>query len=575
MLREILKCVREYKKATILTPLSVSLEVVVECIIPLLTAELINKIQAQCPMSTIIKYGVLLVLMAFISLAFGVTSGHYCAIASCGFAKNLRHDMFYKIQKFSFLNIDKFSNSSLVTRMTTDVTNIQMAFMTVIRIAVRCPFMLIFAFIMSIRLGGKLSLIFLVIVPVLGVALFTIIGKVRPIFVRVFKKYDKLNESVQENVKGIRVVKSFVREDFEKEKFNKAADDVCADFTKAEKILALNTPIMQFCIYTAILLISFFCAKIIIITNGSSLQLGALAGMLTYSIQIMTSMMMVSMIFVMVTMSLESARRITEVLTEESDITNPQNPVKYIPDGTVDFDNVTFHYGQNSKDVLKNITMHIGSGQTIGIIGGTGSSKSTLVNLISRLYDPSSGVVKVGGIDVRQYDLETLRNNVAVVLQKNVLFSGTINDNLRWGNPNASDAEIERVCKLAMADEFIQQMPAKYNTYIEQGGANVSGGQKQRLCIARALLKKPKILILDDSTSAVDTRTDAMIRMALKNEIPETTKFIIAQRISSIQDCNFIIVMNEGRIVGAGTHNQLLNTCGIYQEVFISQNKGV
>lgn len=575
MLRELLKCVREYKKPTILTPLFVSLEVIVECIIPLLTAELINKIQAQCPMGTIIKYGVLLIILAFISLAFGVASGHYCAIASCGFAKNLRHDMFYKVQKFSFMNIDKFSNSSLVTRMTTDVTNIQMAYMMVIRIAVRCPFMLIFAFIMSIRLGGKLSLIFLTVVPILGVALFTIIGKVRPIFVRVFKKYDKLNESVQENVKGIRVVKSFVREDFEKEKFNRSADDVCADFTKAEKILALNTPIMQFCMYTAITLISFFCAKVIITTNGSSLQLGALSGMLTYSIQIMTSMMMVSMIFVLVTMALEAVRRITEVLTEESDITNPQNPVKYIPDGTVDFDSVTFRYGKNSKDVLKNITMHIASGQTIGIIGGTGSSKSTLVNLISRLYDPSSGVVKVGGIDVRQYDLETLRNNVAVVLQKNVLFSGTINDNLRWGNPNATDAEIERVCKLAMADEFIQQMPAKYNTYIEQGGANVSGGQKQRLCIARALLKKPKILILDDSTSAVDTRTDAMIRMALKNEIPDTTKFIIAQRISSIQDCNFIIVMNDGRIVGAGTHKQLLNTCGIYQEVFISQNKGV
>lgn len=575
MLRELLKCVREYKKPTILTPLFVSLEVIVECIIPLLTAELINKIQAQCPMGTIIKYGVLLIILAFISLAFGVASGHYCAIASCGFAKNLRHDMFYKVQKFSFMNIDKFSNSSLVTRMTTDVTNIQMAYMMVIRIAVRCPFMLIFAFIMSIRLGGKLSLIFLTVVPILGVALFTIIGKVRPIFVRVFKKYDKLNESVQENVKGIRVVKSFVREDFEKDKFNRSADDVCADFTKAEKILALNTPIMQFCMYTAITLISFFCAKVIITTNGSSLQLGALSGMLTYSIQIMTSMMMVSMIFVLVTMALEAVRRITEVLTEESDITNPQNPVKYIPDGTVDFDSVTFRYGKNSKDVLKNITMHIASGQTIGIIGGTGSSKSTLVNLISRLYDPSSGVVKVGGIDVRQYDLETLRNNVAVVLQKNVLFSGTINDNLRWGNPNATDAEIERVCKLAMADEFIQQMPAKYNTYIEQGGANVSGGQKQRLCIARALLKKPKILILDDSTSAVDTRTDAMIRMALKNEIPDTTKFIIAQRISSIQDCNFIIVMNDGRIVGAGTHKQLLNTCGIYQEVFISQNKGV
>ncbi len=576
MIRKLMKCIREYKKATILTPLFVSLEVIIECIIPLITAELINNIKAGCQMNVIVKHGLILFLLAVLSLTFGVLSGHYCAIASCGFAKNLRHDMYYHVQDFSFSNIDKFSTSSLVTRMTTDITNVQMAYMMIIRIAVRCPLMLVFAFIMSIKLGGSLSLIFTGIVPVLGFALFAIIKKVHPVFVRVFKKYDKLNESVQENIKGMRVVKSFVREDYEKNKFKEAADDVCRDFTKAEKILALNNPIMQFCIYSSLLLIAYFCAKIVISTNEVSLQIGTLSGMLTYSIQIMISMMLVSMIFVMITMSLESAHRIAEVLDEKSDLTNPENPVMYIPDGSVDFNNVSFSYNsRSSKPALSNIDIHIRSGQTVGIIGGTGSSKTSLINLISRLYDVTSGSVLVGGTDVRKYDLKTLRDNVAVVLQKNVLFSGTIKENLRWGDKDATDSDIERVCRLAMADEFIQNFPQKYDTYIEQGGSNVSGGQKQRLCIARALLKKPKILILDDSTSAVDTKTDAMIRMAFKNEIPDTTKFIIAQRISSIQDADLIIVMDDGMINGTGTHEELLRCNTIYREVYVSQNKGV
>ena len=574
MIKKIAGCIREYKKATILTPLFVSLEVVLECILPLLIADLVNKIQDGCGMDVITKYGLFLVVIAIFSLSFGILSGHYCAIAACGFAKNLRHDMFYRIQDFSFSNIDKFSSSSLVTRMTTDVNNVQFAFMMIIRIAVRCPFMLIFAFIMSIKLGGKLSLIFAVVVPILGFGLFKIISVVRPVFVRVFKKYDKLNESVQENIKGMRVVKSFVREDFEKEKFNAAAKDVCNDFTKAEVLIALNTPMMQLAIYVIMILISFFCSKIAISTNGASVSVGTLSGMMTYSIQILMSLMMVSMIFVMVTMSIESAQRISEVLSEETTIKNPDNPVMNVRDGSIDFENVYFRYDGNNNYALNNINLHIHPGQTVGIIGGTGSSKSTLVNLISRLYDVSEGRVLVGGTDVRNYDLETLRNEVAVVLQKNVLFSGTIKENMRWGNPDASDAEIEHVCQLAMADEFIQGFPEKYDTYIEQGGTNVSGGQKQRLCIARALLKKPKILILDDSTSAVDTRTDALLRRAFREEIPNTTKIIIAQRISSVQECDFIIVMDNSQIKGMGTHNELLMTNSIYREVYESQVKG-
>lgn len=575
MLNKLMGCIREYKKSSILTPIYVSLEVVVECFLPLMISQLINKIQNGCGMDTIIKYGVILVIMAFVSLTFGVLSGHYCAIASCGFAKNVRHDMFYKIQDYSFSNIDKFSTSSLVTRMTTDVNNVQMAYMMIIRIAVRCPFMLIFAFIMSVKLGGKLAFIFAGVVPILGISLFWIIKKVHPLFVKVFKKYDRLNESVQENIRGMRVVKSFVREEHEKEKFNRAADDVCDDFTQAEKILALNTPIMQLCIYIIMILISFFCSKIVISTNGLDIGVGTLSGMLTYSMQILISLMMVSMIFVMVTMSIESGNRIAEVLSEESTLKNPDNPVKNVISGRVDFENVSFRYNEKAeKMALSNINLHIAPGQTVGIIGGTGSSKTTLVNLISRLYDVTEGKIMVGGVDVRDYDLETLRNNVAVVLQKNVLFSGTIKENLRWGDPHASDEELERVCRLAMADEFIQGFPQKYDTHIEQGGTNVSGGQKQRLCIARALLKRPKILILDDSTSAVDTKTDALLRKAFREEIPYTTKFIIAQRISSVQDSDIIIVMNDGRIDSTGTHDELLEKSSIYREVYESQIKG-
>ena len=575
MLRKLAASVREYKKASLLAPLFVSLEVVIECIIPLLTAKLINEIEGGCGLDIITKYGLVLIVMAGLSLTMGVLSGHYCAIASSGFAKNLRKDLFYRVQSFSFTNIDKFSTASLVTRLTTDISNVQMAFMMIIRTAVRCPFMLIFAFVMSTQLGGQLSWVFAVIIPILAAGLFGIIFKVMPLFRRVFKKYDRLNESVQENIKGMRVVKSFVREAHEQEKFATASGDVRNDFTRAEKILALNTPIMQFCIYSCMILISFFCAKIVISTGGTVMELGTLSGMMTYSMQILMSMMMVSVIFVMVTLSGESARRIVEVLDEVPTLHNCENPVMQVPDGSIDFENVSFRYSAEAdKMALANIQLHVASGQTVGIIGGTGSSKTTMVNLISRLYDVTEGSLRVGGIDVREYDIETLRNQVAVVLQKNVLFSGTIKENLRWGDANATDEEMQRICKLAMADEFIQTFPDGYDTYIEQGGANVSGGQKQRLCIARALLKKPKILILDDSTSAVDTHTDAMIRKAFREEIPGTTKIIIAQRISSVQDADLIVVMEGGSIDGVGTHDELLRTNAIYKEVYESQTKG-
>lgn len=574
MIKKLLKNVGEYKKDAILSPITVSFEVVIECIIPLVVSTLVDKIQNGCGMDTILKYGSVLIVLAMLSLMFGVLAGRFCADASTGFAKNLRRSLYYKIQDFSFANIDKFSTSSLVTRLTTDVTNVQQAFMMIIRTAIRCPFMLIFAFVMSIKLGGKLAFIFAAIIPLLGIGLFAIIFKVMPLFKAVFKKYDRLNESVQENVKGMRVVKSFVREDFETEKFGRASEELRGDFTRAEKILALNTPLMQFCVYASMILISFFCAKIVISSGGSELGLGTLSGMITYSMQVLMSMMMISMIFVMVTMSAESARRIIEVLDEESTLVSPENALTKIENGDVDFENVSFKYSEKAeKNALENVTFHIRSGQTVGIIGGTGSSKTTLVNLISRLYDVSDGCVKVGGKDVRLYDLETLRNGVAVVLQKNVLFSGTIKENLRWGDPNASDEELERICKLAQADEFIRTFPEKYDTYIEQGGANVSGGQKQRLCIARALLKKPKVLILDDSTSAVDTKTDALIRKAFKEEIPGTTKFIIAQRISSVEESDVIIVLDGGRVNGIGTHDELMKTNEIYREVYYSQNK--
>lgn len=574
MVKKIAGCIREYKKLSIATPLLVAMEVVMECIIPFIIAELVNRIKDGCEMNTIVTYGLILVVMACLSLMFGALAGSTCATASCGLAKNLRKDMFYNIQKFSFENIDRFSTSSLVTRLTTDVTNVQMAYMMIIRTAIRAPFMLIFAFVMAFVMGGKMAVIFVVVTPILGFGLFFVSYKVMPLFRSVFKKYDNLNSSIQENIKGIRVVKSYVREEYEKEKFGAAAEDVCRDFTKAERILAINNPLMQFCLYAVMVFVLSFGSYTIITTRGVDLDVGQFSALLTYSFMILMSLMMISMIFVMITMSIESCKRIVEVLDEESSLSNPENPVYEIADGSVDFDNVSFKYSASAERMtLANIDLHIKSGQTVGIIGGTGSSKSSLVQLISRLYDVTSGTVKVGGRDVREYDLDTLRNQVAVVLQKNILFSGTIKENLRWGNKEATDEEMIEACKLAQADEFITRFPNGYDTYIEQGGANVSGGQKQRLCIARALLKKPKILIMDDSTSAVDTKTDALIRKAMRDFIPETTKFIIAQRISSVQEADVIIVMEGGTVSAAGTHDELLKTNEIYKDLYMLQNK--
>lgn len=574
MLKELMKSIREYKKLSILTPILVSLEVVMECIIPFVIAQLVNQLKAGCDFGTIARYGLALILMAALALAFGAGAGSACATASCGFARNLRKDMFYKIQTYSFENIDRFSTSSLVTRLTTDVTNVQQAYMMIIRLAIRSPLMLIFSFTMAVIMGGKIAAIFLVTIPILGIGLFLIIRKVMPLFKKVFKKYDNLNSSIQENIKGMRVVKSYVRQEYEKEKFGFAAGDVCADFTKAERILAINSPLMQFCLYCAMVFVLSFGSYTIITSRGLDLDVGQFSAMLTYNFQILMSLMMLSMVFVMITMANESAQRIVEVLKEESVLHNPENPVYEVKDGSIDFEGVNFKYSQKAeKMALSNIDLHIHSGETIGIIGGTGSSKSSLIQLISRLYDTTEGVVKVGGVDVRDYDLDTLRNQVSVVLQKNVLFSGTIKENLRWGNQNATDEELKEACRLAQADEFIMQFPDQYDTYIEQGGSNVSGGQKQRLCIARALLKKPKILILDDSTSAVDTKTDALIRKAFREFIPETTKIIIAQRISSVQEADRILVMDGGTIQAAGTHEELLESSKIYREVYTSQNK--
>ena len=574
MVKTLARSVREYKKPALLTPLLVSVEVVLECIIPFIIADLVNDMQAGCDLSTIVNYGIELVIMAILSLVFGVAAGNTCATASTGFAKNLRKDMFYKIQDYSFENIDKFSVSSLVTRMTTDVINVQMAFMMIIRIAIRCPLMLIFSFIMGFAMGGRLAMIFLVTIPLLGFGLFLVIRKATPIFRRVFRKYDALNDSVQENVQAMRVVKSYVREEYEKKKFAGAAEDVCRDFTKAERIMAINNPMMQFCVYAAMVFVLSFGSYAVITSQGVEVAVGQMSAILTYSFQILMSLMMLSMVFVMITMSLESAERIVEVLGEESTLSSPENAETCVKDGSIDFDNVSFKYSTKAERMaLEGVNLHIKSGEVIGILGGTGSSKSTLVQLIPRLYDTTEGSVKVGGVDVRDYDLEVLRNNVAMVLQKNVLFSGTIKDNLRWGNPDATDEEMLQACKLAQADEFIQTFPDKYDTWIEQGGANVSGGQKQRLCIARALLKNPKILILDDSTSAVDTRTDALIRQGFREFIPETTKIIIAQRVASVQDADRIIVMEGGRINAVGTHEELLETSDIYREVYTSQTK--
>lgn len=575
IIRVLKKSIREYKRDSILTPILVAFEILVECIIPLMVANLVNKMQNGCDLSVILKYGVILIIMACFSLLFGALAGITAANASAGFGKNLRKDLFMAVQNFSFENIDRFSASSLVTRMTTDVTNVQMAYMMIIRTVVRAPLMLIFSLVMGFIMGGPLAFIFLFTIPVLGIGLGLVIKKTMPLFRKVFKKYDNLNNSVQENINGIRVVKSFVREDFEMKKFNEAAEDVCADFTKAEKILALNNPMMQFCLYVVMIFVLTFGSYLVVNFGGAIIQVGQLSSLLTYSFQILMSLMMLSMIFVMVTISIESCERIVAVLEEKRTISNPENPIYEVNDGSIDFNNVSFKYSKRAdRYALENINLHIKSGQTIGILGGTGSSKTSLVNLISRLYDVTEGEVKVGGVNVKDYDLVTLRDAVSVVLQKNVLFSGSIKENLRWGNKDATDEEIEEACHLACADEFIEQFPDKYDTHIEQGGTNVSGGQKQRLCIARALLKKPKILILDDSTSAVDTKTDAIIRAGFKKFIPETTKIIIAQRVSSVQDADQIIIMNNGSIEAVGTHDELLASNPIYQEVYYSQNKG-
>lgn len=575
IIRVLKKSIREYKRDSILTPVLVAFEALVECIIPLMVANLVNRMQNGCDLSVIMRYGVILIIMACFSLLFGALAGIKAANASAGFGKNLRKDLFVAVQNFSFENIDRFSASSLVTRMTTDVTNVQMAYMMIIRTVVRAPLMLIFSLVMGFIMGGRLALIFLFTIPVLGIGLGLVIKKTMPLFRKVFKKYDNLNNSVQENISGIRVVKSFVREDFEKKKFNEAAEDVCGDFTRAEKILALNNPMMQFCLYVVMIFVLTFGSYLVVNFGGNIIQVGQLSSLLTYSFQILMSLMMLSMIFVMVTISIESCERIVSVLEEKRTISNPKNPIYEVNDGSIDFDNVSFKYSKRAdRYALENINLHIKSGQTIGVLGGTGSSKTSLVNLISRLYDVTEGEVKVGGVNVRDYDLVTLRDAVSVVLQKNVLFSGSIKENLRWGNKDATDEEIEEACHLACADEFIEQFPDKYDTHIEQGGTNVSGGQKQRLCIARALLKKPKILILDDSTSAVDTKTDAIIRAGFKKFIPETTKIIIAQRVSSVQDADQIIIMNNGSIEAIGTHDELLASNPIYQEVYYSQNKG-
>lgn len=574
MIKRLLKCVREYKTASFLSPLFITGEVIIECFIPFITAELVNNIEAGCDLNVIGQYGIKLIILAICSLACGALAGHFCAVASSGFAKNLRHDLFYTVQNYSFSNIDKFSTSSLVTRLTTDVTNVQNSYMMIIRTAIRSPLMLIFSIVMTIRLSPKLTTAFMALIPFLAIGLVLMLKMVMPVFNRIFKRYDALNNSVQENVAGIRAVKSFVREEYESKKFADASDNVCKDFTYAEKLMALTNPLVSAAIYVIMILVYFFGSKIIISSLGLELNVGGLSAILTYGMQILMSLLMVSMTMVMISMSFASANRIVEVLEEGSTIQNPENPIYNVENGSIDFDNVDFAYSEKAEiPTLRNINFHIDSGETIGIIGGTGSSKTTLIQLISRLYDVTKGSVKVGGINVRDYDLTTLRDAVSVVLQKNVLFSGTIKENLRWGDKEATDEEIIKACKLAQADEFIEQMPDKYDTYIERGGTNVSGGQKQRLCIARALLKKPQILILDDSTSAVDTKTDAMIRKAFREEIPNTTKIIIAQRISSVQDANRIIVLHNGEINGIGSHDELMENNEIYREVFESQTK--
>lgn len=574
MFKKLSKSVREYKRPALLTPLMVILEVGVEIIIPLLMAGLIDKGIDKGNMSVVTKYGIVLLIVALVGLLLGYLAGCFSAKASCGFARNLRKDMFYNIQTFSFSNIDSFSISSLITRLTTDVTNVQMAFQMIIRMAIRAPIMLIFSLTVCFNISAKLSLIYLACMPVMIIGLLIIMRHAHPIFNRVFKKYDRLNNVVQENVKGIRVVKSFNQEEYEKTKFKTISNDVCTDFSKAEKTLAWNMPLVQFCMYACMLLISWFGARLIVSSGQTALTTGELLSLFTYTIQILSSLMMLSMVLVMITMSKASAKRIVEVLDTKSDITNPASPVTSVKDGSVEFDNVDFVYARNAdKKCLDDVNLKIRSGETVGILGATGSSKTTLVQLIPRLYDTTSGTVKVGGVDVKDYDLVSLRDSVSMVLQKNELFSGSIKDNLRWGNEEATDEQIVKACQLAQADSFIETFPDKYDTHIEQGGANVSGGQKQRLCIARALLKNPKILILDDSTSAVDTKTDALIRQAFIHNIPDTTKIIIAQRVSSVMDADKIVVLDDGKIVACGKHDELMKSCDIYREVYESQQK--
>ncbi len=575
MFKRLAACVREYKLPTILTFIFIVGEAVIETFIPFITANMVNQIESGADLKLVFQTGGVLIGLAVLSLCCGGIAAVTCAKASAGFAKNLRRDIFDKIQDFSFENIDRFSSTSLVTRMTTDVTNAQMSFMMITRIAIRAPLMLVFSIVAAYIMGGALATSFVVIIPVLGGGLFWVSQKAMPAFRRVFRKYDRLNESIEENVRGMRVVKGFSREDYEKQKFATASEDICSDFTRAERIVALNSPIMQFCLYFNMVFVMLVGSVLAVKSGATLINVGEISAMLTYGVAILIQLMMLSMIYVMLTMSGESLKRIFEVLEEKSTLVNPENAVTLVADGSIEFKDVAFKYSEKAKkNALFDIDLKIESGMTVGIIGGTGSSKSTLVQLIPRLYDVSEGFVKVGGVDVREYDIETLRSSVAMVLQKNLLFSGTIAENLRWGNENASDEELVNACKLAQAHDFVESFPDGYNTYIEQGGTNVSGGQKQRLCIARALLKKPKILILDDSTSAVDTKTDALIRKGFKEYIPETTKIIIAQRISSVMDADMIIVMDNGKISAIGKHDELLKTSEIYREVYEQQTHG-
>ena len=573
--RKLLPSVREFKRPAILTIVFIVLEVFIEVIIPFLTADMVNAIKDGAPLNGVVKTGLFLVLLALLSLGCGASAGYTGSKASAGFARNLRHDIYCRVQDFSFENIDRFSTASLVTRMTTDIGNVQMAFMMIIRIAIRAPLMFVFAIVMAYFMGGALATTFLVLIPVLVLGLIAITRRAMPAFRAVFRKYDKLNESIEENVRAMRVVKGFAREEYEKQKFGAASRDICRDFTYAERLVALNSPLMQLCLYFNMIFVLLVGSKLIISNRGATIDVGQLSAMLTYGFQILMSLMMISMIYVMLTISAESMKRLAEVMSEKPSLVSPENAVFEVADGSIDFEDVSFKYSEDAQSyALSDVTLHIPSGSTVGILGGTGSSKSTLVQLIPRLYDVSEGCVRVGGRDVREYDLDTLRDNVAVVLQKNLLFSGTIRDNLRWGDPHATDEEMEAACRLAQADEFIRSFPDGYDTKIEQGGSNVSGGQKQRLCIARALLKKPKILILDDSTSAVDTHTDAMIRAGFRSYIPETTKIIIAQRVASVQDADIILIMDNGRITASGTHEQLMKTSEIYRETYLQQNKG-